>query len=103
MLSEQAQDRFWAKVKGDKEDACWLWQGAVSTSGYGNLRADKVYRRAHRTAYELCHGNIPDGMCVMHSCDVKLCCNPAHLSVGTLAENTRDAAEKGLLSVKKPM
>jgi hypothetical protein len=80
--------RFWAKVDVRGAGECWPWKRAKNTSGYGNhYRGGQVL--AHRFAYELTHGAIPAGLYVLHSCDNPPCCNPAHLSVGTQAENIK--------------
>jgi hypothetical protein len=87
--------RFWARVQVTGA-GCWLWQGARSASGYGNFKPRRGLRvSAHRIAWELVHGAIPDGLCVLHRCDVKPCVNPAHLWLGTIADNNADRAAKG--------
>ena len=57
-------DRFWNKVKIGDLDACWEWQGARDRDGYGQFKLDGKQTKAHRTAYRLAGGRIPDGMCV---------------------------------------
>lgn len=79
---------------------CWEWPGARNVNGYGTLatngHGNGVSKRlAHRVAYELEHGAIPEGKLIMHRCDNPPCCNPAHLQVGTDADNNRDKAAKG--------
>lgn len=90
--------RFWAKVQ--KGDGCWLWTGGVArTYGQFSLPRNGGKARvikAHRFSWELENGRaIPPGMHVMHSCDVRLCVNPAHLSIGTHTDNVRDMVRKG--------
>lgn len=80
-----ADERFWAKVT--KTDGCWLWTGALNRSGYGYVRRRPNQFLAHRYAYELVIGPIPDGMTLDHLCAVRNCVNPAHLEPVTLHEN----------------
>ncbi len=96
-------DRFWDKIdKSAGPDGCWLWAASANVKGYGQFAitgSDRVDGRrrmmlAHRMAYLLSKGPIPDGLLVMHSCDCPPCCNPRHLSVGTPYENTHDAINK---------
>jgi hypothetical protein len=74
--------------------ACWAWRG-YRWLGYGRVNVGKMPRLAHRVAFELFHGPIPDGLCVCHRCDNPQCCNPGHLFLGTLTDNNRDMTEKG--------
>lgn len=83
-------DRFWSRVDVGAPNACWEWQGARDSFGYGQAR-----EATHRTAWALTHGPIPSGMCVCHRCDNPPCCNPDHLFLGTRADNNRDRHAKG--------
>ncbi len=88
--------RFWSRV--DKTSACWLWTGGKTTAGYGILYSNgrgsrRVY--AHRVVWELTSGPIPEGLLVCHTCDNPPCVNPAHLWLGTDADNAWDKSRKG--------
>lgn len=100
VLSPQAEARFWAKVdRSGGSDACWPWIGATA-HGYGqfHVAAGSPNQRAHRVSLALSGRAIPAGMCVCHSCDNPPCCNPDHLWLGTVMDNTQDAARKGRLA-----
>lgn len=93
-------ERFWAQVQ--KTDGCWMWTGAKDHSSkdcYGRIqdeggRGSKLLN-AHRVAYELLVGPIPNSLCVLHCCDNPSCVNPSHLFLGTKADNLRDMTSKG--------
>lgn len=85
-------ERLWPFVV--KTDACWLWQGRCNNMGYGLVRRGTETILAHRLAYELTVGPIPPGLRCLHRCDVPLCCNPDHLWIGTMRDNTRDMYAK---------
>lgn len=78
--------RFWAKVS--VTDDCWLWIGAISSTGYGNFWLSGRYISAHRASYEYAVGPIPDGLHIDHLCRVRQCVNPSHLEPVTQRENT---------------
>lgn len=91
--------RFWSKV--NKTDGCWLWIGATDRR-YGSFSwSGRRLAKAHRISWELAHGPIPDGMCVLHRCDVPLCVRPAHLFLGTQKDNLRDAFRKGRMEGRR--
>mgnify|MGYP000443963359 CR=1 FL=1 len=87
---------FWDNVNVGAPDACWDWKYATIRAGYGYRwrRGGEGDRYTHREAYRLTHGEIPDGMFVCHSCDRPICCNPAHLFLGTPADNVHDMVRK---------
>lgn len=77
--------QFWVRV--DKTDACWSWLGDRTPYGYGRFSFRGRAVAAHRFAYELLRGPIPDGLVIDHLCRVKHCVNPAHLEPVTQREN----------------
>lgn len=68
-----------------------------SEKGYGAIKVNGKVQSAHRVSYEAFKGEIPDGLLILHACDNRKCINPDHLSVGTHAENMKDAYQKGRL------
>jgi hypothetical protein len=95
-------DQLWRRVdRSGGPDACWEWQGRNIRDGYGRLCVNRRNIGAHQLAYILTIGPIPevdDGgepIFVLHSCDNRLCCNPAHLFLGTNGDNVRDMVAKG--------
>lgn len=87
------ESRFWSRVR--KGSACWEWVGARHTGGYGAISVNGHQERAHRVSWMIHHGEIPDGLWVLHRCDNPPCVNPAHLFVGSDADNLSDAIAKG--------
>jgi hypothetical protein len=80
-------DRFEAKYTPEPTSGCWLWTGATTRDGYGNYALGRRFVGAHRVAYLLKVGPIPDGMQIDHLCRVRHCVNPAHMEVVTAREN----------------
>lgn len=72
-------------------DSCWIWTASLTEKGYGQFRGE----RAHRVAYRLFRGPIPEGLIVRHTCNTPCCVSPAHLKLGTDADNTRDMLNAG--------
>ena len=93
MPRKTPEQRFWEKI--EKTDNCWLWSGWRDRDGYGKISISGTTRKAHRVSYELHFGSIPDGMHVLHKCDTPACVCPAHLFLGTHADNMRDRVSKG--------
>ena len=65
------------------------------SSGYPRIRRNKELFNLHRYIWTKYNGPIPEGLCIRHSCDNKMCINPDHLILGTLADNNKDARERG--------
>jgi hypothetical protein len=91
-------DRFWAKVVVVPYDrGCWIWVGAtagVPRREYGCLGFLNRVEKAHRISWILHTGPIPEGMDVLHRCDVRTCVRPDHLFLGTDKENVEDRQSK---------
>lgn len=86
--------RFWAKVEKVGSDDCWNWTGGRHQQGYGLFQHKGSTHKAHRFAWLLTYGSIPDNLCVLHHCDNTSCCNPAHLFLGSQTDNMRDMFKK---------
>ena len=92
-----AVHRFMGKFHIVDECSCWVWHAAKHRFGYGMFAFPnrKTVSTAHRVSWLLFMGEIPDGMHVLHKCDVPACVNPDHLFLGSHQENMTDKAEKG--------
>lgn len=87
--------RFASKVSIGAPEECWPWLAVQIPGGYGQFWLDGRMRNSHRVALLMSGSIIPDGCVVMHSCDNRLCCNPAHLKAAMQVDNIRDAKAKG--------
>lgn len=94
-LTAAEETRFWLKVLPPNENGCRLWSDNTNKDGYGQVRIQDKMCKAHRIAYLLSIGPVPEGFNVCHKCDIPACCNPAHLFLGTQSDNLRDMREKG--------
>ncbi len=97
-------ERFWPKVH--RTDTCWLWIAGKNHWGYGKFgickRGPGSIVQAHRFSWELHFGPIPDGLFVLHRCDVPACVRPDHLFLGTALDNMQDMRAKGRNVTPKP-
>ena len=78
----------------NKTKSCWLWTGSKTREGYGQIWFERKPVYVHRFYFELLNGPIPNGKIVMHKCDVPLCVNPKHLTLGTHRDNMIDKIQK---------
>lgn len=95
VLGPRIEEKFWSKVL--KTPSCWLWKGCLVRGGYGGLSIGKPQRpyRAHRISWVIHYGPVPDGLFVLHHCDIRNCVRPDHLFLGTKRDNTLDMMRKG--------
>jgi len=90
-------ERFWPNVDRREPEACWPWLAGTDAHGYGAISDDDgKIQKAHRVAWTLAKGPIPEGLEILHHCDNPPCCNYEKcLFLGTQAENVRDMFSKG--------
>lgn len=88
-------ERLEASSVLDEETGCRIWTGGTCGPGYGKIRVEGKQRLAHRMAYEIAFGPIPDGLWVLHRCDTPGCITPDHLFLGTVTDNNADRHAKG--------
>ena len=88
------KDRFWKLVNSRQGGQCWIWDGSLRPSGYGQFHYNNTNHYAHRIVWEMYCGSIPADMLVLHKCDIKRCVNPDHLYLGTHSDNLRDRYER---------
>lgn len=104
-MRKTAEARFGARVdRNGGPNACWLWSGPAQANGYGQSKIGGKYSSPHRIAWEFVKGPIPEGLWICHNCpggDNRMCCNPAHLFLGTPADNYHDMVTKGRLVGRK--
>lgn len=94
-MKKTLSERFHHSYSPDPNSGCWLWDKCIAGFGHGQINIGKNKKvQAHRFAYELYVGPIPEGMLVRHKCDVPCCVNPDHLLLGTHADNVRDRCER---------
>lgn len=92
---DEYREYIMERVQPEPMSGCWLWDQSLRTDGYGNAFAEGKVQVAHRLSYKAFSGEIPDGICVLHRCDVRACVNPEHLWLGTRLDNVRDMYAKG--------
>ena len=93
--------RFLSKVK-EVSSGCHEWQAGLHRDGYGKFQFRGKTKQAHRVAYTLFVGSIPDERWILHKCDNRLCVNPEHLFLGDSIENIEDMDSKGRRGTKCP-
>lgn len=97
-VAKAARDKFWMRLNHHVMNDCWYFTGYRNKNGYGQLRFYGKVTTAHRVAWILTFGEIPNGLGVLHKCDHPACCNASHLFLGTPQDNMQDCIAKGRLN-----
>ena len=95
------EQRFWNKVVKEGPKDCWLWIGTITANGYGQVKHNGRDIGAHRAAYQILVGPIPDGLTIDHLCRNRRCVNPTHLEPVTTKENLRRGLSPTAINARK--
>lgn len=93
-MTEEQQERFFAKINRHPETGCWEWTAGLDRDGYGVFKLGGKKKGAHRVSWEHFNGEIPDDIMVLHKCDNRKCANPEHLYLGDNRRNMYDAIRR---------
>lgn len=99
----EPQIRFWSKVNKDTDHACWIWKAGVNNKGYGQFWFEGKLIYAHRVAYELTKGPIPEGLTIDHLCRNRVCVNPDHMEPVTNGENVLRGVGPSAINSRKTL
>lgn len=93
--NEYTEETIISRCSVEPNTGCWLWTENLNQWGYGKICIQKKHWIAHRAAYTIFNGKIPNGILVLHKCDTRACVNPNHLFLGTNQDNMFDMVKKG--------